>query len=96
MGREELFQSLKVFKEANKHTYHISKLGVFGSFAKDKMKDTSDIDIVVCIPRQDLFDLIGIKQDLEEKLNYPVDIVSYRETMNPFLKKHIDKEAIYV
>ena len=26
----------------------------------------------------------------------PVDIVRFRETMNPFLKKRIEKEAIYV
>ncbi len=45
---------------------------------------------------QDLFDLIGIKLDLEEQLSQDVDIVSYREKMNEFLKHRIDKEAVYV
>jgi len=96
MNREEIIQLLKIFKEENKNKYHIKKLGIFGSVAKNRMKDESDIDIVVNLTRQDLFELIGIKQDLEERLKYPIDIVSYRETMNSFLKKRIDEEAVYV
>ncbi|MFZ5759510.1 MAG: nucleotidyltransferase family protein, partial [Thermodesulfobacteriota bacterium] len=56
----------------------------------------SDIDIVVKLKKQDLFDLIGIKQDLEDKFHTHVDLVSYRNTMDPYLKKKIDQEAIYV
>jgi len=96
MNREEIIQLLKTFKEENKNKYHIKKLGIFGSVAKNRMNVESDIDIVVNLSRQDLFELIGIKQDLEEKLKYPIDIVSYRETMNSFLKKRIDEEAVYV
>ena len=40
--------------------------------------------------------MIGIKQDLEETLHAKVDVISYREKMNAFLKNRIDKEAIYV
>lgn len=54
------------------------------------------MDIVVLLADQDLFNLIGIKQDLEEELQLPVDVVSYREKMNPFLKRRIDSEAVYV
>ncbi len=45
---------------------------------------------------QDFFDLIGIKMNLEEQLSQEVDIVSYRERMNGFLKRRIGKEAVYV
>lgn len=38
---------------------------------------------------------IGIKQDLEERLGSKVDIVSYRPTMNLFLKRWIDNEVVY-
>ena len=96
MNREEIIQSLKRFKEDNKNKYHIKSLGIFGSFVKNCMNEHSDIDIVVNLTKQDLFELIGIKQDLEEILKYPIDIVSYRANMNSFLKKRIDEEAIYV
>lgn len=40
--------------------------------------------------------MIGIKQDLEEALREPVDVVSYRDGMNDFLKNRFEKEAVYV
>jgi len=40
--------------------------------------------------------LIGIKQELEEQLHKPVDIVRYRDQMNAFLKQRIDQEAVFV
>jgi len=60
------------------------------------MDAQSDIDVVVELDRQDLFALIGIKQDLEEELKRQVDVVSYRQGMNRFLKARIEKEAVYV
>ena len=96
MNREEIIEYLKKFKEENKNKYHIERLGVFGSVARNTANDNSDIDIVVVLTRQDLFEIIGIKQDLEENLKFPVDVVSYRKKMNSFLKKRIDKEALYV
>lgn len=96
MNRKEIIEYLKKFKEENKNKYHIERLGIFGSVAKDVTNDNSDIDIVVVLTRQDLFEIIGIKQSLEESLNSPVDVVSYREKMNSFLKNRIDREAVYV
>ncbi|MFH0771442.1 MAG: nucleotidyltransferase domain-containing protein [Candidatus Omnitrophota bacterium] len=96
MSRKEIIKHLRKFKEENKNKYHMERLGVFGSVARDTANDDSDIDIVVVLTRQDLFEIIGIKQSLEESLKSPVDVVSYREKMNSFLKKRIDKEAIYV
>jgi predicted nucleotidyltransferase len=60
------------------------------------MEEQSDIDVVVELEKQDLFNIIGIKQDLEEQLQQAVDIVSYRKNMNEFLKRRIDNEAAYV
>ncbi len=71
-------------------------LGLFGSAAQNKTNEYSDIDIVVKLEKQDLFNIIGIKQDLEDTLHTQVDIISYRERMNAFLKQRIDKEAVYV
>ena len=60
------------------------------------MTPGSDVDVVVVLGNQDLFNLIGIKQDLEDQLQVPVDVVSYREKMNQHLKSRIDSEALYV
>jgi len=94
--RNEIIRALRGFMELNKERYEIIRIGVFGSAARDNMNEQSDIDVVVELDKPDLFYLVGIKQDLEEKFHRPVDIVRYRDRMNAFFKKRIDKEAVYV
>jgi len=94
--RDEILSALFKYKKKTQRKYQIQRLGVFGSTARNQMGDSSDIDIVVELEKQDLFYLIGIKQDLEKELHYPIDIVSYRTNMNEFLKNRIDSEAVYV
>jgi len=96
MERDEIIQTLRGFVEINRDKYEIIRIGVFGSAARGNMNEQSDIDVVVELGKPDLFYLVGIKQDLEEKFHRPVDIVRYRDRMNAFLKKRIDKEAVYV
>jgi len=96
MKRDDVILSLRRFKEINQQKYNIIRIGLFGSAARDSMREQSDIDVVVELETQDLFDLIGIKLDLEEQLSQEVDIVSYRKKMNEFLRRRIDKEAVYV
>ncbi|MBA7536030.1 hypothetical protein ES705_28292 [subsurface metagenome] len=96
MSRSEIIKTLELFKEQNAEEYGILLIGIFGSVARNEAIMNSDVDVVIKMKKQDLFKMIGIKQGLEEILHIPVDIISYREKMNPFLKKRIDKEAIYV
>ncbi|PIQ09810.1 MAG: nucleotidyltransferase [Ignavibacteriales bacterium CG18_big_fil_WC_8_21_14_2_50_31_20] len=96
MGRSEIISRIEDFKNNRAKEFGILKIGIFGSVARDESDVESDVDIVVKMESQDLFKLIGIKQNLEEILQLPVDIISYRETMNSFLKRRIDKDVIYV
>ena len=96
MQKNEIIRILRNYKKEFANQYKILTIGVFGSVARDEAGDDSDVDIVVSILEPDFFILAGIKIDLEQRLNKPVDIVSYRDSMSPFLKKQIDNEAIYV
>ena len=96
MKRKKILRILKEYKETFQQKYQIVTLGVFGSVARDETIEQSDVDIVVKLKKQDLFNIIGIKQELEVRLESSVDVVSYRNSMNPFLKKKIDKDAVYV
>lgn len=64
-----IINTLKPFKP--------SKIGIFGSYARDENNDNSDIDILYSFEEAvGLFKLIGIKVDLEERLNKKIDLVS--------------------
>jgi predicted nucleotidyltransferase len=95
MDRQEILSVLNEYKRENAGKNGIINIGIFGSVARNDVRDDSDVDVVVRIEKPDLFLLAGIKQDLEERFHRPVDLVTYRDTMNPFLKQKIDGEAVY-
>ena len=96
MNKDEILNRIIKFFNLKKDEFGIIRIGVFGSVARDEITDTSDVDVVVELGQPDLFTLIGVKQELEELLQRPVDVVRYREKMNAYLKKQIEREAVYV
>ena len=85
-----------IISTALRAQYGVTDLGVFGSVAHDEAHPDSDVDIVVRMREPKLFFMVHIKDTLDEVFQRPVDIIQYRETMNPFLKKRIDRDAVYV
>lgn len=71
---------------------NVKKAGIFGSYARGDATKDSDIDIVVELARKDLFELSGLKIDLEKTLNRKVDIVTYN-SLN-FSKREGFKERV--
>lgn len=76
--------SLPVLKK-----YHIKRAGLFGSIARGTATATSDVDLLIDPPDQfSLFDLAGLKIDLEDILQRSVDVVEYG-SIKPILKESI-------
>ncbi|MDD3855445.1 MAG: nucleotidyltransferase [Sulfurimonas sp. RIFOXYC2_FULL_36_7] len=96
MKKEEILNYLKNHKDEFAKKYQISKLALFGSFAKDESHESSDIDIAIETKLSDYFLLYDLKESLEKVFGTKVDIVRVREKMNPSLKKRILKDGIYV
>ena len=95
MRRDEALEILRNQKPILQERFGVSRVGIFGSVARDEAKDDSDVDVVVDMT-PDLFLMVHVKELLEEAFQAPVDVIRYREQMNPFLKKRIDREAVYV
>ncbi|MGD2034967.1 MAG: nucleotidyltransferase family protein [Bacteroidales bacterium] len=68
------------------------RIGIFGSYARNEDTPQSDIDLLVDFPEQvTLFDLGGMKVELSEMLNRPIDIVTERG-INTRIKEHIYRD----
>jgi len=93
---DELRTLFKDFKERRGAEFHLSALGFFGSYARGEATPDSDVDVVFHTDRPNLFLTAILKQDLESWLERGVDVVRFRETMNPRLKARIEREAKYV
>ncbi|MFH1717232.1 MAG: nucleotidyltransferase family protein [Planctomycetota bacterium] len=76
--------------------YGVTRIGIFGSVARDDASEESDVDIVYEMSRPNLFTVVHLKEELENILHCPVDLVRYRQRMNPLLKKRIEQEGVYV
>lgn len=96
MKRDEILRVLARFRERRQGEFGIVRLGLFGSVARERTTEASDVDVVVELIDPDLLILVGVKQELEELLHMPTDVVRYRDEMNPYLKRRIEQEAIYV
>ena len=95
MKRDEALAALKTQREILQTKFGVTRLGIFGSVARDEASELSDLDVVVEMA-PDLFMMVHLKEHLQDTLKVPVDIVRYRQNMNSFLKQRIDREAVYV
>jgi predicted nucleotidyltransferase len=74
----------------------VARAGIFGSYARGRPKKGSDIDLLVDFgERKSLFDLAGLKLDLEEKTNQKFDVLTYN-SLNYLLKDQILKEEVRI
>lgn len=56
--------------------YGVKRLGLFGSYAKDRQNEYSDIDFLINKGRiRGLFDYMGLVLDLEDEFGCHVDVV---------------------
>lgn len=56
----------------------VKKAGIFGSYARGEAGKRSDVDILVELKKGGtLFDLIGLKFELEKTLKKKVDVLTY-------------------
>ncbi|OQA03789.1 MAG: Nucleotidyltransferase domain protein [Planctomycetes bacterium ADurb.Bin401] len=95
-NRETILNELRKMKPDLARRYGVTKLGIFGSLARNEIHDNSDIDVVLEMREPNLFYMVHIKEALEEYFQTPVDVIRYRKLMNKYLKARIDREAVYV
>ncbi len=76
--------------------HNIVRAGIFGSYAREKENKNSDIDILVEIRSKiSLFDFVGIKLEIEEKLKKKIDLVEYK-TIKPRIRDNILNSEIRI
>lgn len=95
IGKEEALEALRRYKREFEKRYGVTDIGIFGSIASGKGETGSDVDVMIKMRKPNLYYMVHIKEKLEETLHTHVDIIHYRERMNTFLKKRINKEAVY-
>ena len=95
MTKKEILNYLSNHKKEFQKEYEVEKIGLFGSYARNKEHAHSDIDIFVQM-KPDLFKLVELKQQIEKDLQKKVDIIRNHKHIKPLLLKMIQKDINYV
>jgi predicted nucleotidyltransferase len=94
LNRDLISETLRQYKPILREKYFVSKIGFFGSFARDEQRDESDLDILVEFNQPVGFEFIDLKYKLEDIFKIKIDLVT-PEALKPQIKENILKEVIY-
>ena len=96
MVKQEIIKIIRNSKPEMESHYGVQRLGLFGSYVKEKQRKKSDIDILVAFNRDiDLFDFLDLREFLESQLGLKVDLVM-ESALKPAIGKRILSEVEYV
>ena len=97
INSKQILDYLSLNKDRYQKEYHLTKIGIFGSLAREEQTNKSDIDIIVEF-EENTPDLYYIKQkirnEIESKFNLSVDICR-EKYIKPIFKTQILSEAKY-
>jgi hypothetical protein len=93
----DIKEKLEKSKPYLNKTFHVKRIGIFGSYARNEHNHHSDIDILVEFEKghKDLFNYMRLKYHLEGIFKKKIDLVM-KGAIKPMLKKSILTEVDYV
>jgi predicted nucleotidyltransferase len=95
--RDQILSFISQNNKLLRERFHVTRIGLFGSYARGEQKDTSDIDLLVEFEdnTQDLYDLkLQLKAFFKDKFGIETDICR-EKYIKPRIKRSILKETVY-
>ena len=95
---EQLNKNLALISQQRdflRRSYQVSRIGIFGSFARGEERPESDVDVLIELEQPiGLFRLVNLENYLSSLLNRRVDRVT-KPALKPALKDRILKDVVY-
>jgi len=95
MTKDEILNELSKNKSYIEQHFEVDKIGLFGSYAKDKQTEDSDIDIYVEFRHKTFDNLAGLWNYLEELYHKKIDLFHKHKNNNKVIISNIQKDVIY-
>jgi len=71
LTREDILKILRENKGRFAEKYGVTKLGLFGSFARGDATEESDVDVCVEVVKPDYFLMFDLREEIAEKRHVP-------------------------
>jgi uncharacterized protein len=92
----EVLQILATQKRSLLKTYRITRLGIFGSYARNQQTESSDLDVLVDYENAPtLFQLIELRDYLSDLFSMKVDLVT-KNGLKARIREKVLAEVIYL
>ena len=92
INKNQIIKLLKKHKEEMRLKFGVTKIGLFGSYARGDQGPDSDIDLAVEIEAENSFDAFyDLKKFLEELLRHRIDL-GFEESLKSVVKDSIFSE----
>lgn len=97
MTKSMILDYLKQHKGEFNKKYGVSKIGLFGSYARNEANNNSDIDIAIEIDKgkKNIHTFFAIKREMEQFFGQEVDL-GIESSLKPIALENIKTEIIYV
>jgi predicted nucleotidyltransferase len=98
LNRHQIINYLDSRKDFFQKEYHVRKIALIGSFARNEQTPQSDVDILIDLDEStpDIFEVKRLlQQELEKEFKRKVEIASERY-IKPYYREEILSEAVYV
>lgn len=94
-SREDVLQLLRTGKPGLQQRFKLSRIALFGSYARGDQTENSDVDILVEVDPSIGLEFVSLAEEIEASLGIPVQLVSHR-ALNDRTRKHILLDLIDV
>ncbi|MBC7110240.1 MAG: nucleotidyltransferase domain-containing protein [Archaeoglobi archaeon] len=96
MKLEEVVQKIKENEDILKERFKVKSIGIFGSLAREE-DIIHDVDVILEFSEPIGWEIVDLKEFLEDLLGVRVDILTKKAVMSkPLLWKSIEREIVYV
>jgi hypothetical protein len=94
--RASILSALSEHRDEIRQRFGVATLSVFGSAARDELRETSDVDVLVEFRTRATFDAyMDLKEYLEALLDRPVDLVT-PSAVKPRMRATVEREHVRV
>lgn len=92
----EILDTLRDMRAELREHYHVSSIGIFGSYSRKHQTEQSDLDLVVEFSKPiGMMAFVHLKNLLSDRLAIRVDLVT-PDGLHPLIRDQVMHEVVYV
>ncbi len=94
LDRDQIITFLRSHKDLLEKEFGVTKIALFGSYARGEQTGTSDIDLLIEAKEHKFRNRLRLRDFLEEAFGKKVDI-GYFGTVRGFIMRGIEEDIVY-